>query len=1523
MRELTFMTAMPAKAAPVVDGVLDDACWEDAVPHSDYYEYLVPNPRRVTNTKTDCMIVYDAKGVTTGIRNWEDQPAKLRMNCKKNNQGDIWLDDCAEIYYDPEAAGIGYYKFIVNCLGKFDTAWRMDGANMHEDWTTGGVVAAAKIFADRWELEIFVPWSAMHGRQGPKPGDVWTFNHSRFRFGALGWGAGFSTSAPGGSGVSANKFGYLYFSDGSKPDAQKVLAMLEQRLNTVWGISINGQVYVHDTTGTRASDLNAQRDAIEKDFTGLESGMSSRIAAAKSDAAKKLFAETRAAFTNELASFDGSFASVKILGELRDKMRDVSFELAVEDLASTNPAVIAAAKAVALPLAGTYDLEPPKQYDGHNGWNRHNFVKDAYKTPYLPWGERVAGKVPKILFMPGFGTTARDLVEYMQRFETEALWFPGDFGATGIYQDPLSLGTHLDKRRQFETLLAKNPDIVVINGFNVGEIPACFRYELLRRVRDEGLGLVTIGWAPFVGNFLRTIPADTAARQALAASVPVAELPGLVPPSSRQPPPGVTRSEERLACARFGKGRIASINHNLPGWSLLWRGMYESRSAFLWNVVRWVQGEEPGADIQFASDVERDSFAAVSHFFPFRAVVGKGGADTLECRLRNALNDVLDVRVFPLQPGGNMLAISTEKLPGGDYYLDLVAKKGGRTCAVTVRPFSKASPVGGFTMEGTNTAVVAEGRPGDLRFAWEAPLLEKATLRFELYDMPYRQLRITNAVPLSIGARAAAVRVPAMAFPTLAALARTRIVAEDGRELGAVDKMVYFPNHRFEDYTLISWGGVGETPFSDIFAPQLVEEFGYRNQLGERGARPANFNGRAVPYIAHVSLGGTTNGTNWRTLGHTRGGPSKEEKEHFETVVSPDLNPYRPEVREYLLAGFEQKVRETVPYGVSVWSLGDECGYSDSVGFGEKSRVYFDDFLKYKYGTIANFNAVHGTACTDFPDVPHKTVQQSVKDADWASWYDQVQYAEKMYSDLYQFLSKAIKKYDPKARVGAEGSAAGDLEQTVAGLEFWGPYRSLVNDELLRNIAPDRVRGTWWGGYLRSTRNGFPVQQWEYVLTGTVNADEWFAVSPGSTEGAFVGDLTFYPYVTKMMPHLKALRRGLAQLLIRTPFRNDGFALYYNHHSTQASKLDDRLLPPADSQGDFIRFCYRKGYETRFVTPKTLDRLNGLKVLFLAGASALSDAEVQAILDFARAGGIVVADTVPAMLNEYLVQRTANPLAECFGAKLLKDLPSPETQPCDFKATVAYGDTTASLAMKSAQLKTFPGLDGLVWNPVGKGGALLLNFTLSSALVSTDEGTVDALLQGILDLKGIRNPESVAGLPADGTVFRVRELPLGKGANGGPAAMRLAGYKIYVKALGSAVTLDFGKEGWVYECDKGFIAKTGKVAVQALDIPFKLYAQFDEEQSAPTLALDRTAVDAGDWVSFETKPLRPGGVYRMEILDPAGAAISCREELFAVDALKPAARRFQFPYSDKPGVWKVSLRDIATGLEARVAVTVR
>ena len=1522
MRELAFQTAMPAKVAPKIDGVLDDECWQTATVHSDYYEYLKPNPRRVTNTKTDCMIVYDAQGVYTGIRNWEDEPAKLRQNCKKNNQNNIWLDDSGEIYYDPDAAGIGYYKFIVNSLGKYDTAWRMDGANMYEDWTCGGVVCAAKVFDDRWEVELFVPWSAFHGRPGPKPGDVWTFNHSRFRFGKLGWGPGFSTSAPGGSGVSANKFGYLYFSDGSKPDPKRVLDILEKRLNVDWGISINGTVYIHDATGTRTTDLVEAQKSLVKEFRELESSLKDRVAAERNGGLTKKFETARTSFTNEVAVFDGSFAAVKTFGELVDTLKDVDRGLAITELASTNPVVIASAKKLDLPLAGTYELTPPKEYDGHNGWYRHNFVRSAYPTPHLAWtvGGDDPADGPYILFMPGFGATSRDCIEFAQRFGAAEYYFPGNFGATGIYQDPLSLGTFNDKHRQFETLLAKNPRLILPWGFDQGSWPAKYRYEVLRRVRDEGLGLVVVGGNGGFGDLTRKLKPDSAARRAIAARAPIAEFG--VP--ARRTPAGETVSEQMLTCYRFGKGRIAYVDWGRPsGWSLGWKGEYESRLAFLFNVCQWTLGDESGADLVFQCDSSRENFAASSHFLAFDARVKDGAADALVYRLRNAANEVLSSEKKALADGSNLLSLSTEKLPGGDYYLDLIAAKGGRTVAVAVKPFSKDSPVGKVTIDGTNVTVVAENSRATLITRWQTSLKEPAEFRFELYDQPYRQLREKQSFLVKPGAREARTTLSKNFFPTLSGVVKVRLVAADGRELGAAEKLIYFPNHRFEDYTLISWGGVYEA-YPEFFGPKLVDEFGYRNHLGSSGQGPADFDCRAVPYAAHVSIGGGKNGTSWRTYGHTLGWAGKNSEQAKERdALGDDWNIYRPEVRAHIEKYFTQRVKNSAPYGVCVWSLGDECGYGNDVGFGTNGAPYYAEFLAKKYGDIAKFNAVHGTAYTDFAAVPHKHCKESIDERDWPSWFDQVQYSERMYSDFYQFLAGIIHKYDPKGRVGAEGSSAGDLELTVDKLQFWGPYRSLVSDELLKSLAPDRVRGTWWGGYLRSSRNGFPVRQWEFVLTGTVNADEWFAVSPGSTEGSHGGDLMPAPYVQKMMPHLQKLRRGQAQQLLRTPWRRDGFAFFYSHPSMRAAGLDDRFLPPEESLGDLIRFCYRKGYAVEMITEKTIKKLDGQKVLFLAGASAISDAAAAKIAEFAEKGGIVVADQPPALLTECLQLRKTNPLAKLFGEHTFDSLATPDNTAADFAATVDYGGVTSELKASGKLLKVYPGLEGLKWRPVGKGGALLVGTTFASVLVNGGEGAVDALAQGILDLKGIAAKESCLGLKPASTVFRVRELPLGKGKDGKPRAMTLAGFKTDVQELGKDVTLDFGKEGYVYEVDTGFVGKQTKVELKKLAIPFKLYTQFADEQSAPAFALESTEVKAGDWVAFATKDLRQGSVYRLEVADASGQPLVCREELFAADARKEPKRTFQFPFSDAPGVYTATLTDIATGLKAAVKVSVK
>lgn len=226
--EISYDVAMPAKTAPKIDGALDDACWKEALPHTAYYEYIRPRPAHKFEGTT-ASVMYDDKGLYVGVRNPEPFPGKLRQKARKNYDAPaLETDDSGEIYLDPTGSAAGFYKFTVNSLGFYGALWRSASDNLRPEWKPEGLVAAAKVFEDRWEFELFIPWTALHGRAKPVPGEVWRFNHSRFRFTERDWGD-FGASGVMASYFSPCHFGYLQFSDGTRPDAAAILATIKKR----------------------------------------------------------------------------------------------------------------------------------------------------------------------------------------------------------------------------------------------------------------------------------------------------------------------------------------------------------------------------------------------------------------------------------------------------------------------------------------------------------------------------------------------------------------------------------------------------------------------------------------------------------------------------------------------------------------------------------------------------------------------------------------------------------------------------------------------------------------------------------------------------------------------------------------------------------------------------------------------------------------------------------------------------------------------------------------------------------------------------------------------------------------------------------------------------------------------------------------------------------------------------------------------------------------------------------------------
>ena len=1260
LREISFMTAMPAKTAPVIDGALDDACWKDGVVYSTYYTFAIKSqtPRRIAEPRTECTVMFDAQRLYIGVRNWEPDVKSLRQYRVKDQDPDLWTDDCAELYFDPAAQGESFYRFIVNSLGKCDHLWRMDAANVHHGWVAEGAAAAAKVFEDRWEFELSIPFASLKDVRPPEPGAIWTFDHNRFRYpggafdGRVDESRGMVTS-PGASFATPNMFGYLYFSDGRRPDAKKILAVVEEKARSEWAIEIDGQAYLHDAFGTHRLDRPVGEVTAE------------RLAA---DAARD------------------------------QKYKDLVAQLKAGGNGPFEP--------LPLPLAGTFEDREPSVYRGFDGFYRQNVRPSRYVTDHFDWRESVGNDRPRILFLTDYGATMRDAVELAQRFPMDIDVYPGDFGDAGVYVDAVSRGTFVDKARQFETYLAHKPDLIVLAGMRKDRIPSCYHYEMLRRIRKEGVGFV-----------------DLASDRALAA----------------------------------------------PALSPDWRADYERRAVRIWNRFREARGLAPQRELEAAVE-KRIAAELAPAFGGLRFDPGRGCV-----------------------PEGGSLALTLSYAPG----------------------FAAGDSV-----------------------------------ELELFAAPYGESRQRDRVQAPVGGKTVELSVGNRDFPTLAAVAEARLIGSDGCVKSKAKRYLYFPNHRRTDYSLISWAGADvaeinrnvKGTLAPLYAPQLVERMGYHSALNGDASILSAFNAYIIPYPCHIRLNpGPSNETCWTTA---KALPSRQRDsrrvEQLKTL-GVEINPYDPEVRRILAESFENVVTNLVGYGVTAWSLGDECNFSIEAGNGPKDAAPFREFLAGKYGTIGRYNSIRGTDYRSFADVPNPTVKASAEKGDVAAWWDHVQYMEKMYHDTMLFFADIVHRYDPQARVGAEGSVPGDLENQVRGLKFWGPYRNLVNDEFLRVIAPDHLRGIWWGGYFRCLRDGFPVQQWEYLLTGTLNADLWFDMYPGSVMGAFAGDFTFAPYVEEMMPYLVPLRRGIAQLMIRLPFRDDGFAFHYSHASARISEMSEEFPDQNPVLARLIRFCYRTGLAVDFTTPSRLDALRTKKLVFLPSVTVLSDDEVAAFRAFAARGGVLVADAEPGLLDEWMNRRKSPPLK------------------------------------------------GL-WRQFGR-------------------NVPDGEVAGLLDAVGIRNPETISGLPPEETVFRIRALP----------GFRLIGCKTESKYLDRAVEIGLGREGFVYEVDNGFIGRSDRIRLPKIGLPFRLFAVFDEKQEPPVLVLPAEA-RPGERLVWKTDALRRGSVYRMSVRTPDGRELEHRDDIFAADG---GDRAFTFAYNDTPGVWRFVLRDVATGQDAVRTVRVQ
>ncbi|MDH7602513.1 MAG: DUF5916 domain-containing protein [Armatimonadota bacterium] len=156
------MRAVKVDRPPVIDGVLDDACWQSCARITGFRESQFG---REPSERTEVMLCRDESNLYVAFVCYDSQPALIRATQTQINSS-ISNDDYVGVLIDPEHAFLTHYHFEVNAIG---TQYHSvpEGAPANITWR-GDWQAAAKITDLGWQAEMAIPFAGLRYPAGQR-----------------------------------------------------------------------------------------------------------------------------------------------------------------------------------------------------------------------------------------------------------------------------------------------------------------------------------------------------------------------------------------------------------------------------------------------------------------------------------------------------------------------------------------------------------------------------------------------------------------------------------------------------------------------------------------------------------------------------------------------------------------------------------------------------------------------------------------------------------------------------------------------------------------------------------------------------------------------------------------------------------------------------------------------------------------------------------------------------------------------------------------------------------------------------------------------------------------------------------------------------------------------------------------------------------------------------------------------------------------------------------------------------------
>jgi hypothetical protein len=880
--------------------------------------------------------------------------------------------------------------------------------------------------------------------------------------------------------------------------------------------------------------------------------------------------------------------------------------------------------------------------------------------PVIEWAKPMPGAPVRILCL--LQGAKEEGLELQRRFN-----FPGEvlLGGGGKYGVKSTASTIARKH-----LTAGDVEVFIVGGIYWKSLPPTLRLAILERV-EKGMGLLLVDshpnwWDTTLPQVMAADPAPEAAA-AVTNGIPLDLLPLVTMdpgrnayclyPDTEHPAP---TPEQLVTAARFGKGRICILNYSVAQSNVVYLysltpgvrihnapfarsyPYWEYCHSLLGKAVRWCGQREPDLSMQVQGSFtnQRPAVARVTLSSPTARTV------ELFAEVRDRYHDLLGtargtVALTPRKEATWEAKVPVAAYPpDGLYFVNVWARQDGKV-------LDWATTVG--EAMGTERVSVTLDRP---RYGRSEPVC--ATIAC-FGSLPGKMLQVelvgTDGRVLQ---REMGPAKPTQTLSFSLAGAQTlvsRVVAElrTGTSILSREQATVFlapgPPDEFFAY---SWMEAEAYYTRDYL--RRIQDQGVNAVLAGGGAATYFFQGGRMANEVNLRLV-PTNCVDSRLGKAPDGDPAK--------LPRPLTDPKIMAEETKRLRNVVPLVADSQPLGYSLmdeWALGWSNRPTD---YSEASLVAFRQWIKGLYPNIAALNAEWGSPFASWEAVTPLQVKDLPKttdltNANLAPFVDYRLFMDTVGPTAFGSFAQTIRDMDPGAQVGLCGTESNgtwyghEWFRLCGALDFFAGYGDAAADQIIsrgmRGLQRELQRSfrrpgtllSCWVGYHETD---FYRDQALKLLLHDFNGIAYFAGNP-----AIFADFPYLDYdFTLSRRALLAgactdeIRRGLDQLLWSSTRDNSGIAILLSPASQHVASALGQEGPWGEAVVAMTQAVEDSGYQHDFIAPQQLaaavlpDR--GYKAVLLPRVTCLSEGEIAALDQFAAAGGAIITDLPPGVLD--------------------------------------------------------------------------------------------------------------------------------------------------------------------------------------------------------------------------------------------------------------------------------------------------